>query len=114
MKQRDIVWVRLPFSDLERQKARPALVVSNDEYNAGHADAVVCAVTSNLREDPHKVRIGPKDLEAGTLPLASMVRADKLLQVEKALIARSFARLKPAAYDAVVERIHKLLRRPAK
>ena len=113
MKQKDIVWVRLPFSDMERQKARPALVVSRDAYNKAQEDVIVCALTSNLTPGPYKVAVRKEDLEQGKLPLLSMVRADKLLQVEKALIGRSLARLKDGAYDRVLKRIHELVgRRP--
>ncbi|HLE46780.1 MAG TPA: type II toxin-antitoxin system PemK/MazF family toxin [Candidatus Thermoplasmatota archaeon] len=114
MKQKDIVWVRLPFSDLERQKARPALVVSNDAYNRAQEDVIVCALTSNLQTEPYKVAVREKDLESGKLPLSSMVRADKILQVEKVLIDRALGRLTDAAYDQVSERIQELVSRRAR
>lgn len=114
MRQGDIVWVRLPFSDLERQKARPALVVSNDAYNDAQPDVVVCAITSNLQAGDYKVPIAGKDLDAGELPLPSMVRADKILQVEQSLIDRAFARIKPGIYDRVVDRIEVLVARQKK
>lgn len=111
VKQKDIVWVRLPFSDLKRQKARPALVVSNDVYNENQPDVIVCAITSNLEAGPYKVSVAQGDLDSGRLPLPSMVRADKIIQVEKGLIDRTFARVKNGPYDAVVERIQALLSR---
>lgn len=114
MKQRDLVWVRLPFSDLERQKGRPAVVVSNDAYNRAEPDIVVCAITSNLQKGAYKVPLAQGDLEQGRLPLPSMVRADKILQVEKTLIDRAFARVKNGPYDAVVERIQALVSRRTK
>lgn len=111
MKQKDIVWVRMPFSDLEGQKARPALVVSRDAYNQAHDDVVVCAITANLQSNDYKVGITEKDLDAGKLPLPSMVRADKILQIEKKLIDRTVARVKNGTYDEVVKRLHALVRR---
>lgn len=111
MKQKDIVWVRMPFSDLQGQKARPALVVSRDAYNHAHDDVVVCAITSNLESNEYKVAITEKDLDLGKLPLPSMVRADKILQIEKKLIDRTFARIKNGTYDEVVKRLHSLVRR---
>ena len=47
-KQKDIILVRFPFSDLAISKVRPALVVSNDNYNNRYLDRVVVALTSNL------------------------------------------------------------------
>lgn len=111
MKQKDIVWVRLPFSDLERKKARPALVVSRDAYNHAHDDVVVCAITSNLQPGEYKVGLAERDLDSGNLPIPSMVRVDKVLQIEKKLIDRTFARVKNGTYDEVVKRLHSLVRR---
>ncbi len=111
MKQKDIVWVRLPFSDLEGQKARPALVVSRDAYNQANDDVVVCAITSNLKSGEYKVAITEKNLDAGTLPLPSMVRADKVLHIEKKLIDRTLARVTNRTYDEVVNRLQALVRR---
>lgn len=113
MKQGDLVWIRFPFSDLERSKVRPALVVSRDAYNQSHDDLVVCAVTSNLEPDPYKVPVSSDDLARGRLPIPSMVRADKILQVERGLIESSFAHLADKAFDLVSESIGALVRRPA-
>jgi mRNA interferase MazF len=109
--QGDLVWVRFPFSDLQRGNVRPALVVSNDAYNAGHEDLVICAVTSNLAPSPTKVPLAATDLVQGRLPVASMVRADKILQVERGLLGPSFAHLTDEAFDRVSDVIARLVRR---
>lgn len=114
MRQRDVVWVRIPFSDLAREKARPALVVSNDAYNEVHEDVVVCAVTSSMEPGDYKVPLPSSAMERGGLPLPSMVRADKILQIEKSLIGRTLARVNTAAYDQVVQRVQTLIRRQAR
>ena len=33
VKQRDIILIKFPFSDLSGAKVRPALVISNNQYN---------------------------------------------------------------------------------
>jgi mRNA interferase MazF len=48
VKQRDIILINFPFSDLTGAKVRPALVISNNEYNQNNLDALVLAITSNL------------------------------------------------------------------
>lgn len=60
---------------------------------------------------PEEIRV---DLEEGELPLESMVRADKVLPIEKGLVdeERILGTLAPEAYDRVVERIQDLLARP--
>lgn len=113
MNQQDIVWIRFPFSNLAETKARPAVVVSRDEHNNDSEDVLICAVTSNLQADPYKIPVSSEDLVQGELPVDSMVRADKLIQVEKDLVDRTFARLDEETYDRVAETIHGLVRRKA-
>lgn len=112
MKQRALVWIRFPFSNLQETKARPAVVVSNDAYNATHEDVIICAVTSNLTEAPYKVPLSPEDMEDGDLPLESMIRADKIIQVERSLVDRAFGLIGQRTHEAVVEAIGDLLKPP--
>ncbi len=112
MRQQDLVWVQVPFSDLKRSKPRPALVLSQDQYNESQKDMIVSALTSNLQNSPYKIKIDQTNLETGRLPIPSMVRADKILSVEQDLVERSFARLDNVTYDEVVERVGVLTKRP--
>ena len=111
MNQQDLVWVKLPFSDLRQSKVRPALVVSNNSYNKSNPDVVVCAVTSKLKESEYSVLIDDKDLSSGSLPIKSRVRADKILQIEKDLVIRPFAKLENKMFDNVVGKIADLVKR---
>lgn len=112
MNQRDLVWIRFPFSNLQDAKARPAIIVSRDAYNEAHEDVLICAVTSNLSPAPYKVPLSSEDLDDGELPVDSMVRADKVVQVEEDLIDRAFGRVAAGTYDQVVDAIHGLVKRP--
>lgn len=111
MKQQDLVWVNLPFSNLEESKVRPALVVSNNEYNKKGKDVIVCAVTSNLSEKDYSIVIDSKNLSQGKLPLKSRIRADKIMQIEKSLIINSFASIDNKTYDLLIEEIRKVVGR---
>ena len=81
VKQREIILINFPFSDLTGQKVRPALVISNNPYNQINLDAIVLAITSNLSPHPYKVLIKIQDLESGSLPLKSAIRVDKPFSV---------------------------------
>lgn len=48
LKQRDIVLIPVPFTDLTANKRRPVLVLSSTEFNATEEDIIVAAITSNL------------------------------------------------------------------
>jgi len=111
MNQQDLVWVKLPFSDLKQSKVRPALVVSNNSYNKSNPDIVVCAVTSKLKESEYSVQVDNKDLTSGNLPIKSRVRADKILQIEKELVIRPFAKLENKVFDKVVDKVRDLVKR---
>ena len=53
-KQREIVLVPFPYSDLSSTKRRPVLIVSNDDYNQMFQDVVVCVITSNQQTDDYR------------------------------------------------------------
>lgn len=109
--QQDIVWVRFPYSDLSEGKFRPALVVSNDQYNKKGSDVVACAVTSKLDEKEYSILIDESDIANGKLPMKSRIRSDKIMQIEQSLIAGAFARLDDAAFDRITGEIMKLVKR---
>jgi len=91
------------------RKGGSGLVVSNDEYNRKTQDIVVCAITSKLEEKPYSILIDSRNLSGGSLPLKSRVRADKILQVEKSLVIKAFAKLDSKTFDALVAEITKLV-----
>ena len=64
-KQRDIVLVPVPFTDLTATKRRPVLVLSNDAYNRRAEDVVVAAVTSQLTREEYAIRISQGTCKKG-------------------------------------------------
>jgi mRNA interferase MazF len=87
----DIILVPFPFTDLSRNKKRPALVISPKEYNKGY-DLIIMFITSKLstfgRPGDYKIA---KWREAG-LPKPSMTRM-KLATIEKDIVIKKFATL---------------------
>ena len=75
--QREVILIPFPFSDLSGTKVRPALVISNDEYNTKNQDVVVLAITSNLLPNRYKVFLDRNDLDTGFIPVKSAIRVDK-------------------------------------
>ena len=94
LKQGSIVLVDFSYSDLKQTKFRPALVISNFEYNENSMDVVVMRVTSISSEEGWKVEILRDDLEEGTLDIEpSYVKVDSIFTVEKSIIRKVVARL---------------------
>ncbi len=111
MKQQDIVGVTLPFSDSGESKIRPAVVVSNNSYNGQGKDVIVCAVTSKLEPRPYSIALSQENLSEGKLPLKSLIRADKILQIEKSLIEAQFATINNETFDSLINEAVNLLKR---
>ncbi|MBI3036016.1 type II toxin-antitoxin system PemK/MazF family toxin [Candidatus Woesearchaeota archaeon] len=111
MNQQDIIWVKFPFSSFQESKVRPAIIISNDDYNKKGSDAIICAITSNLDKKPYSIIIDNNNLSAGKLPIRSKMRADKILQIEKNLLLNSFAKLDNKTFDILVEEINKVIKR---
>jgi mRNA interferase MazF len=94
-KQGSIVLVDFSYSNLKETKFRPALVISNYEYNENSIDIVVIRVTSKSRERRWEVEIVREDLAEGTLDIEpSYVKVDSVFTVEKRIIKKIVARLK--------------------
>lgn len=111
LRQMDVVWVLFPYSNAKGKKFRPAVIVSNNEYNKKNHDVVACAVTSRLDRKEYCVFIDQTNMQEGRMPIRSCIRADKIISVEKRLIDRMFARLDEKTFDALVKEVIKLVKR---
>ena len=108
-KQREIVLVPFPFSDLTQIKKRPVLIISNDSYNELFEDVLVCIITSKHYEDNYSVNLENDDLEFGVLPEPSTIKAHKIFSVHKTKIIKKFSSIKPSLYKKVFDRIKNLV-----
>lgn len=95
LKQRDIVLIPIPFTDLASQKKRPAIIISSDPYNETNEDIVVVALTSNIETRDFTITLTSNDLENGTLKVTSMIRVDKIYTLNKSIVIKTFGRVKP-------------------
>lgn len=108
-KQGDIVLVPVPFTDLSEAKQRPALIISNDNYNAKVEDIVVCGITSNIKDEDFSIVIDQKDMADGIMPFLSRIKADKLFSLNKNIISRRLGRVKKEVLNNVRKEILKLV-----
>lgn len=110
-RQRDIVMVPFPFSDLSGQKVRPVLVLSNDAYNQQSADVVVCGLTTNLRPASYSVIINVTDVELpGTLRQRSKIKADTIASLEQSILIKQIACLRLPVFKQVIAEIEDLIK----
>lgn len=110
-KQREIVLVPFPYSDLSTTKRRPVLIISNNDYNNAFNDVLVCVITSNQFQEEFSVRLENEDLEIGVLPESSVVKTHKLFTINKTKILKKFSVIKPEFYDQIKDKIEVLIQR---
>jgi mRNA interferase MazF len=108
-KQRDIILIPFPYTDLTETKQRPAIIVSNNNYNDTLDDVVVCAVTSKFQRDEFCIELLDKDLDYGNLPEVSFVKAHKLLTIHKSKIIKKYSRVKEDYFSTIQDRIADLI-----
>ncbi len=101
IQQRSVVILPFPFYDLQRRKARPAIIMSNDKYNERSDDVVAVPLTSNLRPSEYSMLVTSRDMEYGELVMDSNVRIDKVFSVEKKIIARRIGRVDKKTHTAI-------------
>ena len=86
-----------PFSDLSRNKLRPALILAR----AGHEDWIVCQITSNPFGDKRSIPIASSDFSSGQLQHISYVRPGKVFTAHESLISAVVGTLKPEVLTAI-------------
>ncbi len=110
-RQRDIVLIPIPFSDLTSIKQRPVLVLSNDRHNQQSEDVLVAAMTSKLSRVPYSVRVKATDLSEGILRKESLIRIDKIYTLSKTIIVKRFGRINQSIFHQVLAQLDLLLGR---
>ena len=110
-KQRGIVLVPFPFSDLSGKKVRPVLVLSNNDYNRRSSDILVCGLTTNLKKTPYSIAVSPDDVEIkGSLRHESKIKIDAIASIEKKLLIKTIATLKLNVFEEVISEINRLIK----
>lgn len=93
----EVVLVPFPFTDLSRQKARPAVVLSPQSFNERSPDVILVAISSKVPDTPDELElvIRQDDPEfAGTgLRAGSVIKAAKLVTMKQSLIYTTLGRL---------------------
>ena len=103
--------IEVPFSDLSVVKRRPVLIPSSDKRLQLSPDMLVATITSNLNAGMMGVVFDTADMEAGTLPRRSLIRADKIHNLSQAEIIKMFGVLNKITFEKVLTEIDDVLGR---
>ena len=110
-KQRDIVLIAVPYADLSASKRRPVLILSSDKHLRQSPDMLVATITSNLNAGTLGVVFDTSDMEAGHIPVKSLIRADKIHNLSQSEIIKTFGVLNRATFDKVLSELDDVLGR---
>jgi mRNA interferase MazF len=107
--QRDIVIIPFPFTDLSANKQRPALIISNSDFNRRNLDVVCCMITSHFESSADHVPIRDGDCEMGHLGKDSVIKPFRLFTVSKSRIIKKYNRLAVPRARTVIEELRKVI-----
>jgi mRNA interferase MazF len=110
LKQRDIVLIPIPFTDLTSQKRRPAVIISANSYNEKNEDIVVVALTSNVEPRDFSLIVTSDDLEDGSLSITSMIRVDKVYTLNQSIVIKTLGRVRPEILIKIKDIFSKLIK----
>ncbi len=103
----DIVLVKFVFADEKGVKQRPGLIVSGERYHRGRGEAILAAITSNVR----RLRIGDYKVkawrEAGLLFPSTITGIIRTIKEE--MIARKIGELSVPELQAVENKLRDVL-----
>ena len=101
------VVVPFPFTDLNRSKRRPALVLSSSKFNQEVKHSVMAMITSQ-KNAPWAFDVALKDLKAAGLSAPSVVRM-KLFTLDHRLIQDTIGQLSPQDEEVVTATLRRIL-----
>lgn len=107
-KRGDIVVVKFPFilkEGFEKQKGRPALVISDDKVEKRYKDVILAAITSQIPTDTMQLEMILEPGESTGLLKRSLLRLDFIMTIPEELITRKIGVL---AENLMSEVEHKL------
>lgn len=108
LNQKDIVLLPFPFSDQKGSKVRPALIISNREFNRKCQDCIMIPLTSIIKEAPYSKLIEQKDLSSGRLLKPSRGRLDKIFTINKNLAIIKIGTIKEHTFKNIKSEIIKV------
>jgi len=100
----EVVLVSFPFSNLQGQKIRPALVLAKAELD----DIILCQITSKSYTSKLAIRIRLDDFTKGSLPVVSYARPNKLFAANSSIIKKIAGQLTPVVTKSILISVRSL------
>lgn len=106
--QGDIVIADIVYSQQIGFKRRPALIISNTNYNNHSEDIIITSISSTPTRTKYDVKLTNKDLLEGELKLESKIITDFPTTIEKTLIPQKIGKISNQKLKEVKQKIRSL------
>ena len=100
-KQKDLILIKVRYSDDTNYKKRPAIIVSSDIHNKKEDDVIIVPLISNLHPEHYSFIITNNEIQQGDLKFDSKVRTHKITVIDKRRIIKTIGEVN----SNVLERI---------
>lgn len=107
--QKEIVLLPYPFSNQEGSKVRPAMIISNNNFNKRSEDCIMIPLTSVIKEVLYSVLINQEDLNSGKLLKPSRIRIDKIFTIRQDLVRMKIGVINNKTFEKIKLEIFKLI-----
>lgn len=109
----DVVLVPFPFTNLKQKKVRPAVVISREEVHKKENDYTLLFISSVIPDvvQSYEVVFEKSDsefLQSG-LKKTSLLKANKIVTVQRNLLRRKLGQLGPKIKKAMVDAIQQAI-----
>ena len=91
--QWEIVYIKFPFTDLTNYKLRPALIISNNNYNKKDNLILIWIFWNEWLKD-FSLILDDEDLESWKMLKQSFFRFQNIFSLDKSLVERKIWKLK--------------------
>jgi mRNA interferase MazF len=108
LKQKELVLLPYPFSDLKGTKVRPALVISNNIFNNRSDDCIMIPLTTVIKDTPYSILINQENLSSGRLIKPSRIRVDKIFTIQKNLVKMKIGVVNNVVFNKIKSKISKI------
>jgi|GEM_PF-371338 len=108
-KQRDVLLLPVPFTDLSSKKVRPVIVLSGDAHNSTSEDIIVIAITSQKHSTKHEIELHPEHMQRGYLPKVSYARADKIYTLSQQIVRKHYGTISEIFFTQLLQSIDRVL-----
>ena len=108
VKQKEIVLISFPFTNQSGSKVRPALIISNNEFNSHSNNCLIIPMTTILKNVKYSFEINQKDLVKGKLIKKSRIRIDKINSIQKNLIKMKIGTVSNIVFNRIKKEINSI------